>query len=316
MTLEEMLVEVERAGLKCADSTVRKLIKERILPEPLERKRGQGQKSDYSRETLLRLLIVLQLEQSPPRGLGISSLDKKRAFLGAVGDEQTVDAYLPAVAYVMEVPRIDVEEARKSGIRFLRRHLKEARETFYHLDLPNGKRSLPLSALGNMVLGGAAFREPETYGAPELTGDFPLTIRDGMANALPEWLRPLLESKDLADAARISHPALHYRALKNAPAELLREAALFARVLTWAAGPGPAPRAETLLAHWGFLIACLRYVPWARWLIGVARTRLLGFQSPEDALRLVERGDVGKAMRRGDLGAVGVIVTNELEFSD
>jgi hypothetical protein len=295
MTLEEMLVEVERAGLKCADSTVRKLIKERILPEPLERKRGQGQKSDYSRETLLRLLIVLQLEQSPPRGL---------------------DAYLPAVAYVMEVPRIDVEEARKSGIRFLRRHLKEARETFYHLDLPNGKRSLPLSALGNMVLGGAAFREPETYGAPELTGDFPLTIRDGMANALPEWLRPLLESKDLADAARISHPALHYRALKNAPAELLREAALFARVLTWAAGPGPAPRAETLLAHWGFLIACLRYVPWARWLIGVARTRLLGFQSPEDALRLVERGDVGKAMRRGDLGAVGVIVTNELEFSD
>lgn len=324
MTVEDLITRCSEAGLKCDRNKINRLVRERVLA-PQQGGGGQGKMGHYPPGTDLRLLCALTLEQPPPRGLGYTRAKDLRAFLGAIGAERTVDEFLPAVAYVLEVPGIDAEEARQAGIRFARKQYRETLEELKSVEQSDRIGNPAIEALIGMGMGRPAYRSPDIYNISDAQSepanpDTPeLTLREELMGAisLPDWTKPYHPTSDeLARVIQINRFGLRCRALKHAPEPILREAAFWARVLTLAIGGGPAPRGETLLSQWTFVAVHLLYSPQVNQMCKQLKASLAHFGSIEKALSLIENAEFGRQAKKGDFDGMGVVITNELCSTD
>lgn len=332
MTVTDLFELCQKAGLWEKDQTsfrnkVNHLARASVIPNQ-EGGGGNAKMGHYPPGTDLRLLCALTLEEPAPRGLGYGRAEELRAFLGAVGAERTVDEFLPAVAFVMGVPGVDVEEARRSGRHYLRHWLEGLKADLERLEEPAvGQlgsaasrqtaliRQFAAMAFGNEEPGSRqSYRSPDIYETPDGNEEWTRTLRDEIVDGLelPAAYQGVLDARDMSRLAHIINPASHYAALGRAKTEVLCEAAFWARLSMTMAGTGPAPRAETLLAFWGFFVAVLTYQPEARQWLRLLQPFLSNPSFLKDCFTLTKQTEFEEATQEADFDRLGIIVTNEL----
>lgn len=312
MTLKEMLCACSEAGLTCGRDKVLFLTREGLLDAPTGGSRGKGNAAAYSERTLLRLLVILWLEQSPPAGFGIGRVEDRRSWLGTVG-ERTVDDFLPAVAFLLGIPGAGADKAREAASEFFRNvyaELQADRPSVEALAREQPELSVA-QAIGEVGAGNRAYRDPAIFAIPDVRDESSPTLLDEVSAFYPEWLRPQFEGSDMAMIARISSPALRLRALARAPEALLAEAAYWVRALGCILADGPGPKMERLLHFWGFLVTVLYYSPETRGLFHCFRSALngadLGF-----LVKLAGSQECQRSFATGNLDALAMIAAGAM----
>jgi hypothetical protein len=327
MTIDELVNACSEISLVCDRCKVLRLTKDGLLEPPVGGGRGRGNVAYYTERTLLRLKVLLALEQPHPSGFDAGTARRKLAWIGAVGDERTLDEFLPAVAFILGIPRADAEQARETGLRFLRRRYRESLAMFRKIETEIVDRldamketdieaaSMSWSSLAK-ALGRKETRNPDYYAITEPYGHTP-PLRDTITGALfPKAWRPLVDANDLVISAQAERISLHYLAVKSADHELLGEAAHWARWFTPSEGGAGTPQAETLLTLWGFYAAALLYAPGVRTLLRQTRQTLEMFSNQqrlsERIGELIKSTEFSRFARAMNLDGMAVIITNEL----